>query len=200
MPSVRSAEGRVKAAPAASAASEALTRPSTSTQFALRSGGTLMSPAGMSGSHQTGLAKTEVPVPVTDNQVVEQRHVEHVRRGAQAQRQSSVIRAWRRITARMVVNDHQAGCARCETRGHKHIRHRDWCAVPRTAREHMPGEKAMLGGDTRDGEDLDGLIGDQRRQDDGSGSWVFQEHSGHVHDASVAIAQWTVGAHEFAYS
>jgi hypothetical protein len=64
----------------------------------------------------------------------------------------------------------------------------------------MPGEKTMLGGDTRHGEDLDGLIGDQRRQDDGSGSWVFQEHSGHVHDASVAIAQWTVGAHEFAYS
>src|SRR5688572_8850091 len=154
---VRSAEGRVKAAPAASAASEALTRPSTSTQFALRSGGTLMSPAGRSGSHQTGLAKTEVPVPVSDNQVVEQRHVEHVRRGAQAQRQSCVIRAWGWITARMVVNDHQAGRARCETRGHKHIRHRDWCAVARTAREHMPGEKAMLGGDTRDGKDLDGL-------------------------------------------
>jgi hypothetical protein len=58
----------------------------------------------------------------------------------------------------------------------------------------------MLGGETRNREDLDGLIGDQRRQDDGSCAWVLQQHRGHVHDASVAIAQRTVGAHEFAYS
>ena len=80
-------------------------------------------------------------------------------------RQPRIIRARCGIAARMVVNDHQAGRARCETRGHEHVRHRDWCAVARSTGEHMPGEQAMLGGETRNGEDLDGLIGDQRRQD-----------------------------------
>jgi len=60
----------------------------------------------------------------------------------------------------------------------------------------MPGEQAMLGGDTRDAEDLDGLIGDQRCEDSGSGAWVFQHHRGHVHDASVAVEQRTIGADE----
>src|SRR3954471_24671653 len=63
--------GRVKAAPAASRASEALTRPSTSTEFAVRSGGMCQSPACGSGSHQPGFAKAEVPVLVTDDEVIE---------------------------------------------------------------------------------------------------------------------------------
>ncbi len=64
----------------------------------------------------------------------------------------------------------------------------------------MPGEQAMLGGDTRDAEDLDGLIGDQRPQDRGSSAWVFQHHRGHVHDASVAVAERTIGADEFPHA
>src|SRR6476659_6386709 len=79
--------GRVKAAPAASAASEALTRSSTSTEFAVRSGGMFQSPACGSGSHQPGLAKAEVPVLVTDDEVIEQWQVEHVGGGAQSQRE-----------------------------------------------------------------------------------------------------------------
>src|SRR3954471_1566993 len=63
--------GRVKAAPAASAASEALTRPSASTEFALRSGGMFEPPSCGSGSHQASLTKAEVPVLVTDDEVVE---------------------------------------------------------------------------------------------------------------------------------
>src|SRR6266540_147771 len=158
MPSVRSAEARVKAAPAASAASEALTRPSTSTEFAARSGGMCQSPACGNGFHQSGLAKAEVPVLVTDDEVIEQWQVEHVGGGAQSQREPGIVRARCGITARMVVNHHQAGRAGCETRGHEDVRHGDWSAGARTAREHMPGEQAVLGGDTRDAEDLDGLI------------------------------------------
>src|SRR5882672_12399242 len=167
MPSVRSAEVRVKAAPAASAASEALTRPSTSTEFAARSGDMCQSPACGNGFHQSGLAKAEVPMLVTDDEVIEQWQVEHVGGGAQSQREPRIVRTRCGIAARMVVNDHQAGRARCETRGHEDVRHRDWCAGARTAREHMPGEQAMLGGETRDAENLDGLIGDQRREDGG---------------------------------
>ena len=85
--------GRVKAAPAASAASEALTRPSTSTEFAARSGGMCESPSCGSGSHQPGLAKAEVPVLVTDDEVIEQRQVEHVGGGAQSQREPRIVRA-----------------------------------------------------------------------------------------------------------
>src|SRR5436190_18013980 len=68
--------GRVKAAPAASAASEALTRLSTSTEFAARSGGMFASPICGKDSHQSGLAKAEVPVLVTDDEVIEQGQVE----------------------------------------------------------------------------------------------------------------------------
>jgi len=100
----------------------------------------------------------------------------------------------------MVVNDHQAGGAGCETRGHEDVWHRDWSAGARTAREHMPGEQAMLGGDTRDTEDLDGRIGDQQRENGGSCAWVFRHHCGHVYEASVAIAERTKGADEFPHA
>src|SRR5713101_3859353 len=155
MPSVRSAEARVKAAQAASGASEALTRPSTSTEFTARSGGMFQSPACGNGFHQSGLAKAEVPVLVTDDEVIEQWQVEHVGGGAQSQREPRIVRARCGITARMVVNHHQAGRAGCETRGHEDVRHGDWSAGARAAREHMPGEQAMLGRDARDAEDLD---------------------------------------------
>src|SRR5258705_8232474 len=136
MPSVRSAEVRVKAAPAASAASKALTRPSTSTEFAARSGGMFQLPACGSGFHQSGLAKAEVPVLVTDDEVIEQWEVEHVSGGAQSQREPRIVRARSGVTARMVVNDHQAGRARRETRGHEEFRHLDWSTRAPTTPDH----------------------------------------------------------------
>ena len=64
----------------------------------------------------------------------------------------------------------------------------------------MPGEQAMLGGEAGDAEDLDGLIGDQRREDGGRIPWGVQRHGGHVDDAPVAVAQRAVGADEFAHA
>ena len=126
----------------------------------------------------TGLAEAEIPMLVTDDEVIEQWQVEHVGRGAQSQREPRIVRARCGIAARMVVDDHHAGRARCETRGHEHVRHRDGCAGARPAREHMPGQQAMLGGETRDGEDLDELIGDQRREDRRRGPRVLQHTVG----------------------
>ena len=51
-----------------------------------------MSPGWWSGSHQSGFAKAVVPLLVADDQVIEQRQVEHVGRGAQPQRQPRVVR------------------------------------------------------------------------------------------------------------
>src|SRR5262245_29133541 len=125
--------GRVKAATllalrAASGASEALTRLSASTEFAVRSGGMFLSPSCGTRSHQSGLAKAEVAVLVTDDEVIEQRQIEHVGGGTQSQREPRIVRARCGIAARMVVDDHQAGRTRCETSGHEDIRHRDWRA------------------------------------------------------------------------
>ena len=125
-----------------------------------------------SGSHRTALAEAEVAAVVTDDQVIEQRDVEHVGRGAQSQREPRIVRTRGGIAARMVVDDHHAGRARCETRGHEDVRQGHWRAVSRAAREQMPGEQTMLGGETGDAEDLDELIGDQRREDGRRGSWV----------------------------
>jgi hypothetical protein len=38
----------------------------------------------------------------------------------------------------------------------------------------MPGEEAMLGGETGDAEDLDGLIGDQRTENGRRVPWVVE--------------------------
>ena len=65
---------------------------------------------------------------------------------------------------RVAVDHHHAGRACCETRGHEHVRHRDGCAGSRPAREHVSGKQTMLGGETRNAEDLDELIGDQQPQ------------------------------------
>jgi len=53
-----------------------------------------MSPTWWSGSHQSGFAKAVVAVLVTDDEVIEQRHVEHVCSSAQAQRQACVVWTW----------------------------------------------------------------------------------------------------------
>ena len=45
------------------------------------------SPSCGSGSHQAGLTKAEVPVLVTDDEVIEQWQVEHVGGGTQSQRE-----------------------------------------------------------------------------------------------------------------
>ena len=116
-------------------------------------------------SMRAGLAEAVVPMRVTDDEVIEQGQVEDVGRGAQPQRQSRIVRTRCGIAARMVVNHHQAGRARCETRGHEDIWHGHWRAGARAARQHMPGEQAVLGRQTRDAEDFDRLIGNQRRED-----------------------------------
>ncbi len=67
-------------------------------------------------------------------------------------------------------------------------------------RAFMSREQALFGGATRDGEDLDGLIGDQRREDGRSCPRVFQHHRWNVDDASVAVAKRTVGAGEFPHA
>ena len=72
--------GRVKAAPAASAASEALTRPSASTEFARRSGGHVLSrPAGVAPMSPAS-RKLKYRLLVTDDQVIEQRRCRARRR------------------------------------------------------------------------------------------------------------------------
>src|SRR5713101_2606804 len=109
--------GRVKAAPAASAASEALTRLRTSTECEGRSGGHGLRPL----RDVAAFVEAEVAAVVADDQVIEQRDVEHVSGGTQTEREPRVVRTRGGITARMVVYDHHAGCARCETRGQKHV-------------------------------------------------------------------------------
>ena len=152
------------------------------------------------GFHESRLAEAVVPMRVTDDQVIEQRQVEDVGRGAQPQRQSRIVRTGCRITARMVVHDHQAGRARCETRRHEDIRHGHRRAGPCAARHHVPGEQAVLRRETRHGEDLDGLIGDQWRENRGRGTRVFQHHSRDVDDAPIAVTQRAIGADEFPHA
>jgi hypothetical protein len=48
--------------------------------------------------------------------------------GAETHREPRIVRTRGGIAARMVVNDYQAGRARCETRGQKHVRNRCCCA------------------------------------------------------------------------
>jgi hypothetical protein len=64
-----------------------------------------------SGSHQAGLTKAEVPVLVTDDEVIEQWQVEHVGGGAQSQREPRIVRArrWRHALGGIVRGgDHPA--------------------------------------------------------------------------------------------
>ena len=66
--------------------------------------------------------------------------------------------------ARVVVHDEQRGGARCQARGHEHVRQRDGRARARAAGEHVPGEELVASGEARDGEDLHCLAGQERRQ------------------------------------
>src|SRR5258705_822127 len=191
--------GRVKAAPAASAASEALTRLRTSTECEGRSDGHGLRSVALL-RELAAFVKAEVAAVVADDQVIEQRDVEHVSGGTQAEREPRVVRTRGGITARMVVDDHHTGRARCETRGEKHVRQGHWRAGARATREHMPGEEAMSCGDTGDTEDFNGLIGDQRAEDGRGVPWVVERHGRHVDDATVAVAQRAVGENEFAHA
>jgi hypothetical protein len=58
----------------------------------------------------------------------------------------------------------------------------------------------MLRGETRDGEDLDGLISDQRREDRRRGPRVLQHHGRDVDYAPVVVTQRPVGADEFSHA
>ena len=91
------------------------------------------------------LSEAEVPVLLADDEVIEQPDIQNIRRGAEPRRESSVVRAWRRIAARVVVNHDQPGRSRRQACGNEDIRHRDICARARAAGEHMPGEEPMLG-------------------------------------------------------
>ena len=64
----------------------------------------------------------------------------------------------------------------------------------------MPGEQAIAGGEAGDAEDLDGLIGDQRREDGRRIPWGVEGHGGHIDHAPVAAAQRAVGVDEFAHA
>ena len=116
--------------------------------------------------------EAEIAAFVADDQVIEQRDVEHVGGGAQAEREPRIVGTRGGIAARMVVDDHQAGRARCETRGQKHVRQGYWCAVARSTREQMPGEQATTSGQTGDAEGLDRLISDQRAEHRRRRPWV----------------------------
>ena len=76
-----------------------------------RSGGVFESPSCGSSSHHAGLTKAEVPVLVTDDEVIEQWQVEHVGGGAQSQREPRIVRARCRRHARWGIvrgGDHPA--------------------------------------------------------------------------------------------
>ena len=104
-------------------------------------------------------AKAVEALRITDDEVIEKRHVENISRRTESERQSRIVRTGRRVAARMVVNDHYAGRARCETRGHEDIRYADGRAVARTARDHVPGQETVLRREACDRKHLDGLIG-----------------------------------------
>jgi hypothetical protein len=58
----------------------------------------------------------------------------------------------------------------------------------------------MLGGETSDAEDLDGLIGDERTKNGRRVPWVVERHGGYIDDTTVAVAQRTVSDDEFAHA
>jgi hypothetical protein len=58
----------------------------------------------------------------------------------------------------------------------------------------------MFGGETRDGEDLDELIGDKRGEDGRRGSRVLQHHGRDIDHASVVVTQRPIGADEFPHA
>jgi hypothetical protein len=58
----------------------------------------------------------------------------------------------------------------------------------------------MLGRETRDGEDLDELIGDQRREDCRRGPRVPQHHRWDIDYSPVVVTQRPVGANEFPHA
>jgi hypothetical protein len=60
----------------------------------------------------------------------------------------------------------------------------------------MPGEEAILGGETGDGEDFNGLICDQRREHRRGSTCVFQNDGRDVDDAAVTVTERTIGTHE----
>ena len=61
---------------------------------------------------RSAFTEAEVAAGVTDDQVIEQRHVEDVCRLREPQCESRIVRARRGIAARVVVHDEQRGRAR----------------------------------------------------------------------------------------
>ena len=144
------------------------------------------------------LAEAEVAAGVADDQVIEQRQVEDIGRLRQPDRQLRIVGAGCGVTARVVVHHEQCGGAGCETRGYEHVRKRDGRARARAAREQMPGEETMLGGEARDGKDLHRFVGQQWRQRHGSGPWVAEGQCGQADGVALVIAQRAVRADELA--
>jgi hypothetical protein len=107
----------------------------------------------------SGFAEAEVAAGVADDQVIEQRHVEDVGRLRQPKGESRIVRARCGIAARVVVHDEKRGGARCQARGHEHVRKRDGRARARAAGDDVPGEETVTGGEARDGENLQRLVG-----------------------------------------
>jgi hypothetical protein len=64
----------------------------------------------------------------------------------------------------------------------------------------MPREEAIFGRQTRNAEYFDRLVGEQRCEDRCGCARVLQDERGHAHHASVGVAQWTIGADEFAHA
>ena len=56
----------------------------------------------------------------------------------------------------------------------------------------------MAGGQTRDGEDLDGFLGEERRQRGRGNPRIAERERGQAHGLALVVAQRTVGADEFA--
>jgi len=108
--------------------------------------------------------KLEVAAGVADDHVIEQRHVEDVGCLRQQKREARIIRAWCGIAARVVVHDEQGGSARCQARGHEHVRKRDGRTRARAAGEHVPGEELVASGEARNGKDLHRLAAQEWRQ------------------------------------
>ena len=147
---------------------------------------------------RSGFAEAEVAAGVADDQVIEQRHVEDVGRLRQPKRESRIVRARCGIAARVVVHDEQRGGARCEARGHEHVRKRDGRARARAAGEHVPGEETVASGEARDGEDLHRLAGQEWRQRGGGDSRIAEGQRGQSNGLALVIAQRAVRADELA--
>ena len=145
-----------------------------------------------------GFAEAVVASVGPDDEMVEQRDVDHVGRLGEPLGESGIVCTRGGVPTGVVVRHQQGSRAGRETRRDKDVGQRDARRGPRAARQHVPGQQSVAGGEAGDREDLDGFLGEERRQCVRGDARIAERESGQADGLALIVAEGAVGADELA--